>query len=67
MPDVSDYELFKTSEPVPTRRSVGLWLIVAVVLCAALATLLYLVWQRRAAPPAAVTPGRITVGDVRRW
>lgn len=49
MPDVSDYELFKTGdEPPRTRRSVGLWVAVAVVLAAALVTLLVLVWQRRA-------------------
>jgi hypothetical protein len=54
MPDVSDYEIFKTAEPPgPSRRSIGLWIAVAVILVAALATLLWLVSHRRAAPPAA--------------
>jgi len=54
MPDVSELELFKTEQPTPTRRSVGLWIAVVVILTAALATLLVLVWRRPAAsPPAA--------------
>ena len=54
MPDVSDYEIFKPSEPpAPSRRSIGLWIAVAVVLVAALATLLWLVSHRRTAPPPA--------------
>lgn len=55
MPDVSDYEIFKPSEPPsPSRRSIGLWIAVAVILVAALATLLWLVAHRRQ-PPAPVT------------
>jgi hypothetical protein len=55
MPDVSDYELFKTTEqPGRTRRSVGLWIAVALILGAALVTLIVLVWNRRATPPPAV-------------
>jgi hypothetical protein len=54
MPDVSDYEIFKTNEPpAPSRRSVGLWIGVAAVLVAALATLLWLVAHRRPAPAPA--------------
>jgi len=54
MPDVSDYELFKTTEqPGRTRRSVGLWIAVALILGAALVTLVVLVWNRRATPPPA--------------
>jgi len=55
MPDVSDYELFKSTDPNrPARRSVGLWVAVVLIL-AALVTLFVLVWQRKAAspPPAA--------------
>jgi len=56
MPDVSDYELFKTTqEPGRTRRSAALWIVVALILGAALVTLLFLVWNRRAIPPPAVT------------
>jgi hypothetical protein len=56
MPDVSDYELFKTGDQsAAPRRAIGLWIAVAVILAAALVTLLVLVWHRRAAPaPAAV-------------
>jgi hypothetical protein len=51
MPDVSDYELFKTTEqPGPPRRSIALWVAVAVILGAALITLLVVVWHRRPAP-----------------
>ena len=51
MPDVSDYEIFKTTEPpAPSRRSIGLWIGVALILVAALATLLWLVAHRRPAP-----------------
>src|SRR6476646_2600538 len=55
MPDVSDYELFKTGDQQPTsRRYVGLWIAVALILGAAIVTLVVLLWQRRpAAPPAA--------------
>jgi len=53
MPDVSDYELFKTEQPGRTRRSVGLWIAVALILGAALVTLIVLVWNRRATPPPA--------------
>jgi hypothetical protein len=55
MPDVSDYELFKTEPPTSTRRSVALWVVVVLILGAALATLLVLAWRRHATPaPAAV-------------
>src|SRR4026207_1937043 len=51
MPDVSDYELFKTTDQhAHSRRSVGLWITVALILGAALVTLLVLMWQRRATP-----------------
>src|SRR3954451_24054292 len=54
MPDVSDYELFKTTEPSgPARRSIALWVAVAVILGAALITLLVVVWHRRPAPAPA--------------
>jgi hypothetical protein len=54
MPDVSDYELFKTTEqPGRSRRSVGLWIAVVLILGAALVTLVVLVWNRRATPPPA--------------
>ena len=54
MPDVSDYELFKTPDSqAPSRRSVGLWIAVVLILAAALVTLFVLVWQRRATTPAA--------------
>ena len=52
MPDVSDYELFKTEQPAPTRRSLALWIAVALILAAALVTLVVLVWRR----PAPATP-----------
>jgi len=56
MPDVSDYELFKTGDQhAPSRRYVGLWIVVALILGAALVTLLVLVWNRRATPPPATT------------
>ncbi len=56
MPDVSDYELFKTTDPdARSRRSVGLWIAVALILAAALVTLFVLVWHRKpTTPPAAV-------------
>jgi hypothetical protein len=56
MPDVSDYELFKTTDPhAPSRRSVAVWIAVAVILAAALVTLFMLVWHRKSTPtPAAV-------------
>lgn len=54
MPDVSDYELFKSTDPDrPSRRSVGLWIAVVLILAAALVTLFVLVWQRKATPPPA--------------
>jgi hypothetical protein len=54
MPDVSDYELFKTTDPHATsRRSIGLWVAVVLILAAALVTLFVLVWQRKATPPPA--------------
>lgn len=54
MPDVSDYELFKTTDPhASSRRSVALWIVVAVILAAALVTLFVLVWHRKATPPPA--------------
>jgi hypothetical protein len=54
MPDVSEYELLKTTEEsAATRRSVALWVAVAVILGAALITLLVVVWHRRATPAPA--------------
>lgn len=51
MPDASDYELFKTTDPqARSRRSLGLWIVVGLILAAALVTLFVLVWQRKAAP-----------------
>ena len=53
MPDVSDYELFKSTDSnAPARRSVGLWIAVVLIL-AALVTLFVLLWQRKAGPPPA--------------
>ncbi|HEU4936500.1 MAG TPA: DUF3014 domain-containing protein [Vicinamibacterales bacterium] len=56
MPDVSDYELFKTTDQnAPSRRSLGLWIAVVLILGAALVTLLVLVWQRRTTPAPTTT------------
>jgi hypothetical protein len=53
MPDVSDYELFKSTDPNrPARRAVGFWVAIVLIL-AALVTLFVLVWQRKASPPPA--------------
>src|SRR5690349_3472506 len=54
MPDVSDYELLKTTEQAePARRSVVLWIAVVGIIGAALVTLLFVVWHRRPAPTPA--------------
>src|SRR5436190_750534 len=50
MPDVSDYELFKSKEPPPSRSRIGLWATVAVILVAAIVAF-YVYWHRRPAPP----------------
>jgi DUF3014 family protein len=62
MPDVSDYQLFKSTEPPPSRSRTGLWVAVVVILVAAIAALFYVYWHRRSAPaPVAAhteTPAR---------
>ena len=50
MPDVSDYELFKSTEPPPSRTRIGLWVAIAVILVAAIVALVYVFWHRRATP-----------------
>ena len=51
MPDPLDYELLKTlDEPPPPRRSVGLWIVMAVLLGAAAIAAFILLIQRPSAP-----------------
>jgi hypothetical protein len=66
MPDVSDFDLLKTADepPPPSRRSVGTWVLAAVLIGAA-AIAAWIVFGRRPSPPAAATAVQPSRPEVR--
>lgn len=60
MPDASDYELLKTPDELPPpRRSVGVWIVVAILMGVAAIAALILLIQRPPAPAATAERARI--------